>query len=133
MERPRIPESVTTSDVPTAATNDPGTCRATCPSAARRVTWAQKIVDQSDKFVSGHAVPLDQQASALEQVPQMIAEHSPAAWSAALDASAGQSRPSSELSTLLLAVNYELLGYTPREARMFARREEFTRPGQLDG
>ena len=83
--------------------------------------------------MSGHAVPLDQQASALEQVPQMAAEHSPAAWSAALDASVGQSCPSSELSTLLLAVNYELLGYTPREAWMFARREESARPGRLDG
>ena len=83
--------------------------------------------------MSGHEVSLDQQASALEQVQQMTAEHSPAAWSEALDASAGQSRPSSELSTLLLAVNYELLGYTPQEAWMFARREESTRPGRLDG
>ena len=63
----------------------------------------------------------------------MTAEHSPAAWSAALDASANPSGPPSELGTLLLAVNYELLGYTPQEAWMFARREQSARPGRLDG
>ena len=79
-------------------------------------------------------VPLDQQVSALEQVPQMTAEHTllrrgRRPW----DASANPSGPPSELGTLLLAVNYELLGYTPQEAWMFARREQSARPGRLDG
>ena len=78
-------------------------------------------------------MPSDQQFSALEQIQRMSVEHSPAAWSAALDTSAVRSRPPSELSTLLLAVNYELLGYTPQEAWMFARREGAARPGPLDG
>ena len=78
-------------------------------------------------------MPSDQQFSALEQIQRMSVEHSPAAWSAALDASADRSRPPSELSTLLLAVNYELLGYTPQEAWMFARRERAARPRPLDG
>ena len=83
--------------------------------------------------MSDYQVPSDQQVSALEQVPQMTAECSPVAWSAALDASANPAGPPSELDTLLLAVNYELLGYTPQEAWMFARREQSARPGRLDG
>ena len=63
----------------------------------------------------------------------MTAEHPLPAWSAALDASAGESHPPPELTTLLLALNYELLGYTPPEAWMFARREEAARPDRLDG
>ena len=79
-------------------------------------------------------VPLDHYTSALEQVQPMIAEHAPAAWSEALEGTpAARSRPASELSALLLAVNYELLGYSPEHAWLLAQRGEGTAPDHLDG
>ncbi len=64
----------------------------------------------------------------------MIAEHSPAAWSNALNGrQSGESRSEQELATLLLAVNYELLGYPPEHAWLLAQRGENAAPGRLDG
>ena len=78
-------------------------------------------------------VPLDQQLSALEQVQQMTTEHSLAAWSRAFDAHPSTGQSDSALATMLLAVNYELLGYPPEQAWMLARRGESAAPGHLDG
>ena len=78
-------------------------------------------------------VPINQQFSALEQVQQMATEHSLPAWSRTLDAPPGQPHAEQELATMLLAVNYELLGYPPEQAWMFARRGECIAPGSLDG
>ena len=61
----------------------------------------------------------------------MIAEHSPGAWSNAVDGRLARSNSEQELATLLLAVNYELLGYSPEHAGMLARRGETG--GRLDG
>ena len=79
-------------------------------------------------------VPLDRYTSALEQVPPMIAEHPRAAWSDALSGQQpARSHAGQELATLLLAVNYELLGYTPEHAWILAQRGEEAAPGRLDG
>ena len=79
-------------------------------------------------------MPLDHYTSALEQVQPMIAEHAPAAWSEALGGTlAAQSQPTSELSALLLAVNYELLGYSPEHAWLLAQRGDGTARDHLDG
>ena len=63
----------------------------------------------------------------------MTAAHSRQAWQGPLDGLPAQSQAQQELATLLLAVNYELLGYPPAEAWMFADREMSATPGQLDG
>lgn len=65
----------------------------------------------------------------------MIAEHPPDAWSNALDGRPAQSRSEQELATLLLAVNYELLGYPPEHAAILARRDEtgMGGTGRFDG
>ena len=80
-------------------------------------------------------VPLDRYTSALEQVQPMIAEHAPASWSQALDGTRPAKSPSAqELAALLLAVNYELLGYPPEHAWLLAQRGEKGTPGDhLDG
>ena len=90
-------------------------------------------IDQARKWVFDRAVPLDQQFSALEQVHQMTTEHPLTEWSRTLDASLSTSQPESQLATMLLAVNYELLGYPPEQAWMLARRGESAAPGHLDG
>ena len=77
-------------------------------------------------------MPLDRQFSALAQVPQMTREHSQEAWSDALDPQPAWSSEQRDLTTLLLAVNYELLGYSPAEAWMFADREMDASPDWLD-
>ncbi len=64
----------------------------------------------------------------------MIAQHPPAAWSEALDGTRPAESPSAqELAALLLAVNYELVGYSPEHAWLLAQRGEGTAPGHLDG
>lgn len=63
----------------------------------------------------------------------MIAEHSPAAWARVLEGLPAESAGQQELATLLLAVNYELLGYPPEHAWMLARRGEAGAPRHLDG
>lgn len=64
----------------------------------------------------------------------MIAEHAPAAWSEALEGTpAARSQAAPELSALLLAVNYELLGYSPEHAWLLAQRGEETARDHLDG
>ena len=64
----------------------------------------------------------------------MIAQHEAAAWSNALDERRpAASRSEQELATMLLAVNYELLGYSPEHAWLLAQRGEGTAPGRLDG
>lgn len=64
----------------------------------------------------------------------MIAEHPLAAWSDALGGKQpAQSRAGQELATLLLAINYELLGYSPEHAWLLAQRGEEAAPGRLDG
>lgn len=78
-------------------------------------------------------VPLDQQFSALEQVQRMTTEHSLTAWSRTLDAHPSTGQSESQLATMLLAVNYELLGYPPEQAWMLAQRGESAAPGHLDG
>ena len=80
------------------------------------------------------AVPLDRYTSALEQVQPMITQHEAAAWSNALDERRpATSRSEQELATMLLAVNYELLGYPPEHAWLLAQRGEGAAPGRLDG
>ena len=79
-------------------------------------------------------VPLDLYTSALEQVQPMIAAHSLASWSKALDGTQpAESRSEQELAALLLAVNYELLGYSPEHAWLLAQRGEGSAPGRTDG
>ncbi len=64
----------------------------------------------------------------------MIAEHEAAVWSNALNEHRPvESRSEPELATMLLAVNYELLGYPPEHAWLLAQRGEGTAPGRLDG
>ncbi len=63
----------------------------------------------------------------------MIREHPGEAWAAPLSLRPAQTPAQQELTTLLLAVNYELLGYPPAEAWMFADREMSTASGSLDG
>ena len=68
----------------------------------------------------------------------MIAEHAPASWSQARwleEHRPAKSRSEQELAALLLAVNYELLGYSHEHAWLLAHRgEEAERPaGHLDG
>ena len=84
--------------------------------------------------MSGRPVPLDRYTSALEQVQPMIAQHPLSAWSEALDGTRPtESQSSQELAALLLAVNYELLGYSPEHAWLLAQRGEEAAPGHLDG
>ena len=80
-------------------------------------------------------VPLDRYTSALEQVQPMIAEHAAASWAGALAGGTptAKSRSEQELAALLLAVNYELLGYSPEHAWLLAHRGEEGAPGWLDG
>ena len=79
-------------------------------------------------------VPLDRYTSALEHVQPMIAQHPPSAWSEALDGMRlAESRSAQELAAFLLAVNYELVGYSPEHAWLLAQRGEGTAPGHLDG
>ena len=97
------------------------------PSAGMSVASPQQLV-------SARPVPLDRYTSALEQVQPMIAEHSLAAWSSALNGQRPvESRSELELAALLLAVNYELLGYPPEHAWLLAQRGEEATPGRLDG
>ena len=64
----------------------------------------------------------------------MIARHPPSAWSETLDGTRPAESPSArELAALLLAVNYELVGYSPEHAWLLAQRGEGTAPGHLDG
>lgn len=63
----------------------------------------------------------------------MIAEHPLAAWSETLENFPAPARPRSDLATLLLAVNYELLGYAPEQAWMFAQLEGAALADRLDG
>ena len=44
-----------------------------------------------------------------------------------------KSRSEQELAALLLAVNYELLGYPPEHAWLLAQRGEEAAPDRLDG
>ena len=83
--------------------------------------------------VLGPRVPLDRQSSALQQIPQVIATASTGAWSDPLAGFPARSHEARDLATLLLAVNYELLGYPPAQAWMFAQRGEAAAPGPLDG
>ena len=80
-------------------------------------------------------VPLDHYRSALEQVRPMVAGHTPASWAGVLagEAPPAKSRSEQELAALLLAVNYELLGYSPEHAWLLAQRGEEAAPGRLDG
>ena len=79
-------------------------------------------------------VPSDPYHSALEQVRPMIAQHPLSAWSEVLDGTQPtESRSAQELAALLLAVNYELLGYSPEHAWLLAQRGEGAAPGHLDG
>ena len=78
-------------------------------------------------------VPLDLNSSALGQIQPMVAEHSSAAWSRALEGLTPETAGQRELATLLLAVNYELLGYPPEHAWLLARRGESGAPRHLDG
>ena len=75
----------------------------------------------------------DRYTSALEQVQPMIAQHPPAAWANAVNRRAPQSRAEQEVAALLLAVNYELLGYSPEHAWLLAERGEGAAPGHFDG
>ena len=63
----------------------------------------------------------------------MTAEYGSETWSQALPPSTPASYPAQDLATLLLAINYELLGYSPEQAWMLARRGESAAPGNLDG
>ncbi len=65
----------------------------------------------------------------------MIAEHTSASWSQALDGTRpAESESARELAALLLAVNYELLGYSPAHAWLLAQRGDGATPGDhLDG
>ena len=65
----------------------------------------------------------------------MIAKHAPASWMGALDGgtSPAKSRSEQELAVLLMAINYELLGYSPEHAWLLAQRGEEAAPGRLDG
>ena len=56
----------------------------------------------------------------------MTREHSCDAWVPALSPCPARTPAQRELAVLLLAVNYELLGYPPAEAWMFADREMST-------
>ena len=85
------------------------------------------------QLVSSQAVPPDPSTSALAQVPSLVAGHGPSAWAAAVDGQPAQSRSEQELAALLLAVNYELLGYSPEHAWLLAQRGESAGPGRLDG
>ena len=97
------------------------------------LTVGRKLPPLSNWCLLG-PVPLDRYTSALEQVPPMIAEHPLAAWSDALGREQpAQSRAGQELATLLLAINYELLGYSPEHAWLLAQRGEEAAPGRLDG
>ena len=79
-------------------------------------------------------MPFDRYTSPLEQVQPMIAAHAPAAWSTALDGTRPpESRSEHELAALLLAVNYELLGYPPEHAWLLAQRGEGAAPSRIDG
>lgn len=63
----------------------------------------------------------------------MAVAHSLADWSEALNMPVAGKHAPSELATMLLALNYELLGYSPEQAWMLARRGESAAPGTLDG
>ena len=63
----------------------------------------------------------------------MTREHPPEVWVGPLNLQPAQSPAQRELATLLLAVNYELSGYPPAEAWMFADREMAAGPTRLDG
>lgn len=78
-------------------------------------------------------VPLDRYISPLEQVQTMIVRHPLSEWSKALDGRPAQSHAEEELAALLLAVNYELLGYSPEHAWLLAQRGESAAPGRIDG
>lgn len=74
-------------------------------------------------------MPFDPQISPLAQVGAAIAEHPMGEWTQALAGQPAEATPAQELATLLLAVNYELIGYSPEHAWMFARRGEAGAPG----
>ena len=64
----------------------------------------------------------------------MITEHAPASWSEALDGmQPAKSRSAKELAALLLAVNYELLGYSPEHAWLLTQRGEGAAQDRLNG
>ena len=69
-------------------------------------------------------VLLDHYQSPLAQVSAMTV----------LESQTAESQAQKELATLLLAVNYELLGYAPAHAWLLAQRgEEGAVPRRLDG
>ena len=104
-----------------------------CAPKSTHLTVGRKLPAPGNWCLLG-PVPLDRYTSALEQVPPMIAEHPLTAWSDALGGEQpAQSRAGQELATLLLAINYELLGYSPEHAWLLAQRGEEAAPGRLDG
>ena len=99
----------------------------------KEIGASQQKVASPRHLVSDRPVPSDRYVSALEQVPATIVQHPSAAWSEAVAGRPGGSPAGRELATLLLAVNYELLGYSPAHAWLLAERGEASAPGSLDG